>query len=588
VELPPADDVEPWAWSIRDQTENLVKFVSSLLASARRPRFSRTSRRAEIQELEPRRLMAASLVQALPNVTVAQGSPAQQINLAQAFTDTTTGVQDLVFSAKSDNTALVQTNITAGVLTLSIAPNGSGYAHVLVTALAPDNSTASDNIRVKVTARSNRLLSIPIGPANHSFSFTMGNHTSATISLSGPGSGTIDLGGDGLQLQGNHASGTNQEIESIDLTGTTSATTLTINGVASQKVFADVGDITTDGAFGSIEIRRCSVFGDITAVGGITNLVVQSAQSSTMTFGASSVPIFVKQQTFTDVNFSSPSAIRRILVSQWVSSDSVPETFLANSVGSLRAGGSFTPGLQLNGIGAPKLTLGPTRVSGAIGEKWIITGASAPLHVGGIDLDWDATFGSLPFIHDVNQFAGRLTVPSLGQLIIHGNMVDAVVNLTAPNVQDVKTLVVRGAITNSAILTAGSLGPVSAEALQGSIVFAGVGTLAQGETLPTSGSELAANSTIQSISLKPRGKVVGFLASDVSASNIGTLSLGTTRVNNNGVSFGVAATQVGSISATDLTNHRTFKLTNINDAPSLAAEIAAMKLNLEDFVITVL
>jgi hypothetical protein len=203
-------------------------------------------------------------------------------------------------------------------------------------------------------------------------------------------------------------------------------------------------------------------------------------------------------------------------------------------------------------------------------------------------LDWDATFGSLPFIHDGNQFAGRLTVPSLGQLIIHGNMVDAVVNLTAPNVQDVKTLVVRGAISNSVILAAGNLGPVSAEALQGSIVFAGVGTLAQGESLPTSGSELAANSTIQSINLHPRGAVVGFLASDVSASNIGTLSFGTTRVNNNGVPFGVAATQIGSISATDLTNHRTFTLTHVNNAASLAAEIAAMKLNLGDFVITVL
>ena len=140
------------------------------------------------------------------------------------------------------------------MLTLNIAPADSGIALVAVNAVAPDGSTASDIFRAQVTAAANRMISIPIGPGRPVFRYVMANHTIGTIALSGPGTGTIVMGGDNLDFVGKRPRGSaNQEIESITLNGTTPATTLTINGVTKNKatVFPDVGGgITINGSTG--------------------------------------------------------------------------------------------------------------------------------------------------------------------------------------------------------------------------------------------------------------------------------------------------------------------------------------------------
>ena len=127
----------------------------------------------------------------------------------------------------------------------------------------------------------------------------------------------------------------------------------------------------------------------------------------------------------------------------------------------------------------------------------------------------------------------------------------------------------------------GDLGPITAEAMQQSVVFAGVGPLQQGQDLPASAADLSSTATIRSIVLHPTAKITGFLASDIAASTIGILSLGTTRVDNSSVPFGVAATSIFHISARDLTHQQVINLSSISDPMTLANEIAASGLNLQ-------
>ena len=570
-----------------------MKFVSRLLGrSARRVEPNQdpgARRKAALERLEDRRLMSVA-VTPISNATIPQGSTPQSIDLTTVFADNTTGAPDLTFSAKSDNTTLVQTGVSGSVLTVTVAPNSSGFAHVTVTAVAPDQSQGFQTFRIDVSPTPERTLQVPIGPGRRSFRFVQADHTVATINLLGPGSGTVTLGGDNLALVGDHARGANQEMESVDLTGTTAATQLVINGVSANRgrLFANIGTITSDGSIGYIRIRKALLVGDINVAGGGRIVNIDGAKNGSITFGQSLAPMLLTNQSFIDENFSTPAPVSNITVGSWSDSDFVPESFKAASIGFLRAGGNFQPGVQLTGAGVTRgRDLNFIRVGGFLGGTWNIPGASAPLLIGGTAFDFDGTFGSIPYIHAFGSMGGTLSLPSISRIQINGSMQGAVLNLTGSGTT-LGQLMVRGAILSSAILSAGNIGTLSAEALQQTIVYAGVGQLQQGETLPTSASELATSASIRAITLHPVGRVVGFRASDVAATSLGLLSFGTTQVDNSGVPFGVAAVSIGRLTARDLTNHRFIALSNVTDATALADQIAAQGLNLQDMVIRVL
>lgn len=545
--------------------------------------------RPAVEALESRRLLTVSL-QPLSNLQLAQGSAAQSIDLSQYFTDNTTGVNDLTFAAKSDNTALVQASIDNSILTLSFAPTLAGFAHVSIAGTAPDGGTASQTLRVQITSAT--PLSVPLGTPGHStFRFVESNHTIGQITLVGPGSGTITLGGTDLSLAGDLARGANQEVENIALTGTTAATRLVINGVAADrgKEIADIGNITSDGSIGVIRMQKVDLVGDVTLQGGTNSINVSDAQSSTLSFGQSIGQINLTVGSFNDVNMTTTAPFGLIRGGDWVSTDSVPESFQAASISRIYMTSNFDVGVQLTQISATSRDIGKITVGGVIGGNWNVPGSCAPLLVGGTTSDWNATFASIPSINIVGSMGGSLTVPSLKYLRVHGSMVGALVDFTGTSGTDLGAMHVYNVIDDSTIESSANLGPILAESLVASIIYAGVGPLAYGQALPAAASDLSSDATIESITLRPRGKVkVGFDAADVAAAAIGDLALSTTEVSNDGVAFGVAAESIGRLTVRDLTNHRQIAFSNIHDATALANQIAAEKLNLEDFNITVL
>lgn len=534
--------------------------------------------------------MLTVALQPMSNLQLPQGSAAQSYDLNQFFTDETTGLSDLTFSARSDNTGLVQATIDNSILTLAFAPTLAGFAHISITGTAPDGSSASDTLRVQVTSAT--PLSVPLGTPGHStFRFVESNHTIGQITLIGPGSGTITLGGTDLSLAGNQARGANQEVESIALTGTTAATRLTINGILANRGrnIADIGNITSDGSIGVIRMQKVDLVGDVTLAGGVSSINISDAQSSTLSFGQSIGIINLTVGSFDDVNMSTTAPFGLIRGSNWVSTDSIPESFQAAYIQRIYMTSNFDVGVQLTGSGAPTRNIGKMTVGGVIGGTWNVPGNCAPMLIGGTTSDWNATFDNLPSLNVIGSMGGSLTVPRLNYLRVHGSMIGALLDFTCTSGTDLGGMHVYDLIVNSSIDSAANLGPIVAESLEASLIYAGVGPLASGQVLPNSASDLSADASIESITLRPRGKVkVGFLASDIAAAAIGSLAFSTTEVSNSGIAFGVAAESIGRLTARDLTNHRQLAFANINNATTLASEISAEKLNLEDFNITVL
>lgn len=545
--------------------------------------------RPAVESLESRRLLTVAL-QPLSNLQLPQGSAPQSFDLFQYFTDEATGQSDLTFTAKSDNTSLVQATIGNSILTLSFAPTLAGFAHVSIVGTAPDGSSASQTLRVQITSAT--PLSIPLGTPGHlSFRFVESNHTIGQITLTGPGSGAITLGGTDLSLDGDLARGANQEVESIALTGTTAATRLTVNGVEADagKDIADIGNITSNGSIGVIRMQKVDLVGDVTLTGGVNSINISDAQSSTLSFGQSIGIINLTVGNFDDVNMSTTAPFGLIRGGDWVSTDSIPESFQAAYIRRIYMTSNFDVGVQLTGTAAPGRTIGKITVYGVIGGTWSIPGNCAPMIVGGTASDWDAAFANLPSLNILGSMGGSLTVPKLNYLRVHGSIIDGLIDFTGTSGIDLGGMHVYYVIEDSAIESSATLGPIIAESLEASVIYAGVGPLSSGQVLPESTSDLSSDASIESVALRPRSNVkVGFLASDVAAATIGSLALSTTEVSNGGVAFGIAAQSIGRLTARDLTNHRQLAFANVNNATTLANQISAEKLNLEDFNITVL
>lgn len=285
-----------------------------------------------------------------------------------------------------------------------------------------------------------------------------------------------------------------------------------------------------------------------------------------------------------DENFTSTAPIQHVRLSQWVNSDDVPETFSAPYVKSLTSFGSFTPGLQLNGDGARGLTLNHVFVLGVVSGTWNIAGAVAPLRIGGSTSDWSATFGNLSKLTVTGNFQGSLTTATLPRLDVRKSMIDTILRLTASGTTDLARLSVGGVIAAALISAAGNIGQITAQSVSHSYFYAGLAPLTPGVTLPIDASGFESPASIASVILHPRGKIPGFASTAVAANSIGKLSFGTIQTSNGGSPFGIATTSLGSLTARDISQIQTFSFADVHDAATLAAQIAARKLNLGDFV----
>jgi hypothetical protein len=533
-------------------------------------------RRSVVEQMESRTLLSVSLIQPIGNVTFAQDSGAESADLNGVFFDTN-GQADLTFAATSSNPSVVSASISGSTINLTPEPGRSGFAIVRTTAMAPGGFSGSNSFRVQITASQTRTLHVALGPTRKSLDFAMSNQASAALMLKGPGTADIVMGGDGLKLVGASLHGANQELESITVSGTTAASSLIITGHGGSRFALNIGNISSTGPLGTLQIKGATLVGDVSVPMGLHKLDIDSAQSGSIDAGSS--PTTIRGLSFFDENFSSTGLVRTLTIGQWADSDSAPEIFSAAAVGRIRSGGNFTPGLQLTG------TLGPASIRGGIGGTWNV-GQASTLIVDSVAPDWNATFGSLSTLDVKGVLQGTITTSKLNTLRV-SSIYFATINLTAPNATDLGRMT-GGKLMYFHILAAGSIGRIMASELLDSTVFAGIGPLASGQGLPLTESDFVTAESIGSIRLTGRGKSVGFATSVIAATDIGSLMLGTTRTDDGGLRFGVAAREIGILSVRDTTHPQTIVLRSVRDPATLAAQLAQQKLHLGDLVFRII
>ncbi|HEY1684693.1 MAG TPA: SdrD B-like domain-containing protein [Tepidisphaeraceae bacterium] len=210
---------------------------------------------------------------------------------------------------------------------------------------------------------------------------------------------------------------------------------------------------------------------------------------------------------------------------------------LSGGLGQLRLN-SITP---TNVVNIPGVTLAPgVQITIGGGPLGTVTKLNAKVgRVTDATIDSGIPIASLKVASFNNQNGepSQISAPAVGNLNVAGNFQEDIQTNT------ITRLNVRGAIQNSNIRAAVSIGPVTAASLSNSTIFAGISSSTTG--LPTSDAAFTAGSFIKSVKL--RGKSATFSNSDVAAAIVGPLQLGNVVAESDVPYYGVAGLELISV-----------------------------------------
>ena len=156
-------------------------------------------------------------------------------------------------------------------------------------------------------------LDVTLGGGNpRSITYHDVSGSSATITLGGPGSATVDFSGSNLSLSNNGSQlvGGSASVTSIAAAGTTSATTLAITPLGINGT-ANIGPISTDGSFKAIIAPRANLIGNLSIPGTIGGIVFDNMNSGTITLGSAGPAVNLTLRNATDETLNSAAADRK-------------------------------------------------------------------------------------------------------------------------------------------------------------------------------------------------------------------------------------------------------------------------------------
>jgi hypothetical protein len=248
-----------------------------------------------------------------------QAAPsAQQVTITWAASDTATdyrierlapGAGSFVEIGTASATSFTDTAIARGATyTYRVrAENGAGLSSYSATASATVPNLPS--------------VSVVLGAGgNKSVKFTDADGTTATFTLKGPGSATIEIVGDNPQqtvVKGVATiTGTNNFVGSIAATGTTGATTLTITTKGGNKMI-DVPALTSDGSFKSIVAKTTNLTGNLSVAGAIATLSLNNASNGTIAINGLGPALSLTLAAANNVGLVSASAVKVIQAGVW-------------------------------------------------------------------------------------------------------------------------------------------------------------------------------------------------------------------------------------------------------------------------------
>lgn len=430
--------------------------------------------------------------------------------------------QAVTYSATSSNPSIITASVANGVLTLAAAPGvTTGVVNVTTTATDLSGNTVSESFAASVNGF---FQPITVG-ANGSKSITYkdADGTTGIFTLNGPGSAVVNfmsntsISNSARKGATTVTSSSGLSVPSIALTGTTAASTFTINTRGGTGVI-DVGSLSA-GSMKSISARGVALTGDLTSGGSIGSLALASASGGTVA--------------------------------------------AMSGLGTLTAAGAFSDILQLGGTAvsldkftAGAITGGTWSVSGSVNSisaksaaNWApdITGAVTNLTIAG-NLTGTIQAASIKTLSVAGTLNATITAQSIATVTVKKNLSDSNFEIVGTGV-DLGKLSIGGAITGSLINATGSIGPVTAASLNSSELYAGVVTLMAGQPLPNTGTDFASMQSITSVTLKTIPSANSFSNSDIAATSLGKLSLGSIMTNNSGTVNGVASEAIAAFAA---------------------------------------
>ena len=404
-----------------------------------------------------------------------------------------------------------------------------------------------------------------------------------TIGTGSPAQALVFTDADGTSAQIRAAGGTATiTFDGPTVSQSTSGRLVTVTGTGvtmTNLVMAGPGPSvsvrTTGGQNGTVSLPAMSAAGPVRAFSGrgvvlagpaalengIGLLELTAAQGATLTInrGAQAVPqdASITILNAADTTITSQQPMRQLRVLGWAAGDAaIPDQVTAPRVNVLLCGGDFHAGLALSGNGqvAGKPVLGNVRVLGALASgDWNVAGKTSRVVAASVASSWDGTFGDLSSF-TTGDLAGSLDANTINALNAN-TLTNADINVTrdfAVGATGLNRLNVRGAITGTRIRAAADIGTVTAASMNDSSVFAGVqgggggGGAGGSRTLPVDATAFVSPATIRNVTIRTRG-TPSFIDSNIAASTLGRMSLGTVQVNNGGTPFGLAAQSIASV-----------------------------------------
>ena len=458
------------------------------------------------------------------------------------------------YSATSSNTQLVTPAISSGGLVLNYGAGRTGTATITVTATeSGTGSVITDSFTVTVAALE---VNLGTGVNAQSVQFRDNEGTLATLTVRG-GSATVKFSGTNIiqSPQGNGrtvlVTGGSLDIGSLALSGPAPSATLTAVGGDGRVI---VHGITAENPVRAVSGSGMDLRGPAVFSNGIGRLDVGRVQGTSITIqrtatgprGNATVSIGEAQ----DASLDSQQPLGLVRINSFGGNDATPDAITAPSIANLQVAGGYAGALNVtgNGVQPGRPALGSARVSGALASGAWNVGKATRVLAGSIGDAWSGTFGDVANFTVAGDLAGDLTASSIGVLNA-GTITGANITLNraaAARVTGLGRLTSGGAITNALIQSSADIGTVTAGAINGSSIYAGV-VANDGGFLPTGLGNFTSASTIRGVTVRNTGTTAGFVNSDIAAAVLGRMSLGVIQTDNAGVPFGLAATAIASL-----------------------------------------
>jgi hypothetical protein len=365
----------------------------------------------------------------------------------------------------------------------------SGDTNPIATQMNDNNSVTAHFTSIKLPCKFGSF----DGQKNVELTLKDCSNNDVTFILTGYGYGEIDC--------------EDCNFSNITLYDTTEKTVFSIT--TKSNVGTSVGDIIVNSSLKAISAKNVNLRGDITVTGSLGTLTLNNvADSHTITIGSSLNPkaaVTIVFDQVSDLTINSQTPIKSLTATDWLGG-----SIDAPSIGSITTKGD---------------------------KKRSITG----------DLDVDVTSGTIQSIKAAGTLSGNWTCNSVKNI----SAMDVIeTNLTLNQQPDAKmlalgSLIAKGWIDSSRILSTGNIGTVTAGAMINSTCFAGVAEgvsgLPDAETASFSETATIKSVAIKGIKTEPSPY---YINSNIAATNILSTSIAYPQSYNGGVPFGLSADNI--------------------------------------------